>query len=191
MLFFCVPPSDVTYPYVTEIHIKVLEFHLDEKHLKAYAWRSHFIVPPPQTMGSSASRENTKPSLATAAVANYMRLTKAHVRLLLRACRRLAQTTPPPLNCIRRRDLPIILDQATLLSSKEREIVTLLATLWDYNGTGKIPYHEFVLGLTPLACPHEDMEDVLELAVELMSTDENHSLKTVSAKQTVVLLKSK
>jgi len=58
------------------------------------------------------------------------------------------------------------LDAAHITSPADVEIFELLFTMWDQHGVGKIPAKYFVVGISPLACPFDDVLGVLRFALQ-------------------------
>lgn len=45
------------------------------------------------------------------------------------------------------------------------EIFDLLFTMWDNDGVDKVPYKEFCVGISPLACPYDSVTAILMFAL--------------------------
>lgn len=124
---------------------------------------------------------NSNNHLATPHVAKYMRLTKQQVMDIHEACLQLARGT----RCFSRQHFHAALQHAQVTSHKDRDILTLLCTMWDLKGDGKVPCLEYSLSLVPLCCPGESMEQVLQFCFALIDNNE-----AVTSQETIIILKS-
>ncbi|GAX14055.1 hypothetical protein FisN_5Lh015 [Fistulifera solaris] len=127
-------------------------------------------------MGNNHSNQ-----LATPHVAKYMRLTKHQVMDLHIACKQLARGT----RCFSRNHFHAALQHAKITSVTDRDILTLLCTMWDLKGDGKVPCLDYSLSLAPLCCPGESMEQVLQFCFAIIDTND-----AVTSQETVLILKS-
>jgi hypothetical protein len=57
--------------------------------------------------------------------------------------------------------------RAKILDPKDIEIFDLLFTMWDCAGNEKIPCKDFSIGISPLACPRDDVGSVLRFALHI------------------------
>jgi Ca2+-binding EF-hand superfamily protein len=130
-------------------------------------------------MGNSQSGD----CLFTAAVAKYMHLTKHQVILLQAATARRAKGAS-----IKRKLFMRALDEVNVSKEPDRDILINLFTMWDLSGTGRVPAHEFIVGLSPLACGGESISTILSFALQIMDLEGNGR---VSASEALVMLKSK
>jgi hypothetical protein len=81
------------------------------------------------------------------------------------------------------------LKRAKMTSTEDKEIFDLLFTMWDSEGEEEIPHKPFsVLGVSPLACPNDDVVSILRFALYI--SDEN-STGVITAKGLHDLLGSK
>ena len=133
-------------------------------------------------MGNTQTSSNLK----TAAIARYMSLSKHQVVQLHDACQQLSK--PFNRTTFKRKHFTAALNQAQIDNETDRDILSCLCTMWDLSGDGYVPFHEFNISLTSLACPGEPISSVLGFAFQLM--DQTGSGE-VSAKQVIILLKSK
>jgi Ca2+-binding EF-hand superfamily protein len=51
--------------------------------------------------------------------------------------------------------------------SNVAEIFHLLFTMWDNAGIDRVPFKEFCVGISPLACPHDDIHTILRFALRM------------------------
>ena len=70
---------------------------------------------------------------------------------------------------INREDFEIALVRAKLT---DVQVFDMLFALWDNAKIGEVPYREFCVGISPLACPFDDLSTILEFAVRV-SDDSN------------------
>lgn len=71
------------------------------------------------------------------------------------------------------------LKRANISDPTDVEIFKLLFTMWDSDGHEKIPYKNFSVGVSPLACPHDDLASVLRFALYIGYDNNNEA--TVNA----------
>lgn len=129
-------------------------------------------------MGNNHSNQ----CLATPQVAKYMRLTKQQVLDIHDACQQLARGT----RYFSREHFHAALQHAQVTSLKDRDILTLLCTMWDLKGDGKVPCLEYSLSLVPLCCPGESVEQILQFCFGMIGLNN----ETVTSQETVLILKS-
>ena len=66
------------------------------------------------------------------------------------------------------------LDRANLSNF---QVFDMLFSLWDNAESGKVPYREFCIGISPLACPMDDLEDILEFALRVCNNPNENSIE--------------
>jgi len=99
-------------------------------------------------------------SLAMMAVARKIFLKKVHVLALRYAMAKLSDD----FGMITRRGFEEALARANL---SKIEIFDLLFTMWDINDHGKVSYKEFCMGISPLACPFDDLPTIIGFALRV------------------------
>lgn len=98
--------------------------------------------------------------LAMMAVGRKMFLKKVHILLLRYSMAKLSDD----FGMIQRQGF----DQALVKAKLSKiEIFDLLFTMWDNAEDGKVSYKEFCMGISPLACPSEDLSVILEFALRV------------------------
>lgn len=125
--------------------------------------------------------------MATAAVAKQLHLTKHQVIMLHEAMTRRAKGGNVQ-GSIKRKHFRRALDEAGIFEEPDREVLNLLFTMWDITGIKRVPAHEFVVGLTPLACAGESISTVLSFALQIK---DRKGEGRISPSEMLVLLKSK
>ena len=104
-------------------------------------------------------------SLAMMAVARRIFLKKVHVMMLRYSMAKLSDD----FGMIQREAFEKALVRANLVNF---DIFNLLFTLW-HNENQQVPYREFCVGLSPLACPWDDLSTILEFALRVSGDDPN------------------
>jgi hypothetical protein len=114
-------------------------------------------------MGSANSTENNDESpvnLAMMAVARKIHLERGQILTLRNAMAGYADED----GTVNRQ----IYNHSLVLSKLVGvEIFDLLFTMWDYDGKGRIPVKGFCVGISPLACPHADLRNILRFALRV------------------------
>jgi Ca2+-binding EF-hand superfamily protein len=131
-------------------------------------------------MGNSASTSGGT-GLATAAVAEMMRLTKPQIMDIKKKCAEMASKDGQ----IRRKHFHIIVAKA---GQPDAEILDLLFTMWDENFDNRVPYLEFVVGIAPLACRYENMTSALKFVLQVMDHKETGK---IGSRELMTILRSK
>ena len=124
--------------------------------------------------------------MATAAVAKKLHLTKHQVIVLHETMIRRAKGGDVP-GSIKRKHFYRALEEADIFDEPDREILMLLFTMWDISGTNRVPAHEFVVGITPLACGGDSISTVLSFALQIK---DRKGEGKISPSEMMVLLKS-
>ena len=104
-------------------------------------------------------------SLAMMAVARRISLRKVHVMMLRYSMAKQSDD----FGMIDREGFDRALARANLVGF---EIFSLLFIMWD-NETEKVSYREFCVGLSPLACPWDDLSVILQFALRVNDDDPN------------------
>ena len=130
----------------------------------------------------------------TAAVANYVHLTKHQLIVFQEAmCRRAAHGASngglwAGGNTINQEDFISAMDEVKISRWPDQDVLLNLFIMWDVMGNGKVPAHHFSLGLAPLACGGDSLATVLAFALQMDDPDGNGR---VSSSQVLELLKCK
>lgn len=109
--------------------------------------------------------EDIAPTLAMMGVARRVYLKKVHVMMLQYSMAKFSNKH----GMINREDFEIALVRAKLT---DVQVFDMLFALWDNVQSGEVPYREFCVGISPLACPYDDLSTILEFAVRV-SDDTN------------------
>jgi hypothetical protein len=130
-------------------------------------------------MGNTKS-SCTKP-LAIMAVARNLSLQRCHLVVL----RDTLETYADSKGMVEKEWFDQALKRAKILDARDIEIFDLLFTMWDCAGDEKIPYKDFAIGISPLACPRDDVGSILLFALHI-GYEKNNG--TVNAKEVHDLL---
>ena len=133
-------------------------------------------------MGNIVSVHGDK--LATAAVANYMQLTKQQVVNI----RNSVNATMDGNGHIRRRFFHIAVAKAKVTIDPDGDILDALFTMWDLTGKESVPAIDFCVGFSVLACYGDSLAQVLKFAMEIQDVEET---ELTTADELVNLLRSK
>jgi len=82
----------------------------------------------------------------------------------------------------------LALDRASVRKHPDQKVLHLLFTMWDTAGDGRVSYQDFIVGLSPLACPNENLRSILTFSMDVMDTERSGK---INGNQLVLLLKSK
>ena len=140
-------------------------------------------------MGNAISPA-TGDMLKTAAISKYMKLTKPQV-LTIRDHLQAKQSVGRNHHrgTIRRELWTQALQAALVRDDPDRDILELLFTMWDSNGTGRVACSELVVGISVLACRYDGVRDALRFALEVYS--DQHDTQMISSRDASALLRSK
>jgi Ca2+-binding EF-hand superfamily protein len=134
-------------------------------------------------MGNTTSAPQGSKPLAISAIARQLSVNKAQLKVLRDEFQSLADKKL----CITHHLFRLALKKAKI-DQKDKEIFNLLFTMWDNQGEGTIPYKEFVVGMSPLACPDEHPKSIIQFALEV--SDDKKS-EMIGADELEDLLQSK
>jgi hypothetical protein len=110
--------------------------------------------------GADANHDDELPTLAMMAVARKVFLKKVHILMLRYSMAKLSDEY----GMIEREGF----DQAVArLNLSNIEIFDLLFTMWDNTADGKVPYKKFCMGISPLACPTDDLAVAIQFALRV------------------------
>jgi Ca2+-binding EF-hand superfamily protein len=56
------------------------------------------------------------------------------------------------------------------------EIFDLLFTMWDNAGNDQVPFKDFCVGISPMACPHDDVHAILRFSLRVSDDDNRGSV---------------
>lgn len=115
----------------------------------------------------NANPQNTAKILAITAVSRTLKLKKTKVLYLREVLISLANDDA----CINYEQLKEGLKQARFLKSREKDVFDLLFTMWDCDGVEKISLKDLVVGIAPLACPDENLGEILQFAMIVSDQD--------------------
>ena len=101
--------------------------------------------------------------LALIAVARQLRLQ----RIQMVALRDALSTYSDSTGFVDKTSFAASLKQAKIVNPGDVEIFDLLFIMWDGLGTEKIPYKEFSIGVSVLACPHDEVVSILRFALHI------------------------
>ncbi len=110
-------------------------------------------------------QEDIAPTLAMMGVARRVYLKKVHVMMLQYSMAKFSNKY----GMINKEDFEKALVRAKLT---DFQVFDMLFALWNNVDNGQVPYREFCAGISPLACPFDDLSTVLEFAVRV-SDDTN------------------
>lgn len=131
-------------------------------------------------MGNIPSRQ----SLAVVAMSKYLHLTRVQV-IALRNC---FVTLADDCGMITRNRFRISLSRVKIDHENDVDVLDLLFTMWDAKGEDKVPYCEYIVGVSILAGPFDHLRDALAFAMEV--ADVAHT-RDINAKQLIIILKCK
>jgi Ca2+-binding EF-hand superfamily protein len=114
-------------------------------------------------MGNGASSDGLSKPLAITALARQLQFSKDQVMTMRGSFVRLAS----PDETISRDNFRIALQQAKITREQDLEIFDLLFTMWDSEGADKVQCKEFLMGISPLACPDETPYSILRFALQV------------------------
>lgn len=121
---------------------------------------------------------STNNILAIAAMSKYMHLTKQQVislrNTLLPYARKLN-------GFLRRSHVEYASNVVGIADQPDATIVSLLFTMWDMSGSGKVNYNDFVVGLSVLACENDTYENALRFALDVMDVKRTGQVKSRDA----------
>ena len=117
--------------------------------------------------------QNALPSLIMMAASRKIFLKKVHVLLLRFAMAKLSDD----FGRIRKEGFDRALAQANLANI---EILDLLFTMWedhdDDGEDGSVPYKDFCMGISPLACPADDLSTILMFALRVSDESDRNCI---------------
>ena len=131
-------------------------------------------------MGNIPSRQ----SLAVVAMSKYLHLTRVQVIALRNCFVNLADDC----GMITRNRFRIAVTRVKIDHENDVDVLDLLFTMWDVKGEDKVPYCEYVVGVSILAGPFDHLRDALMFAIEV--ADVAHT-RDINAKQLIIILKCK
>ena len=105
-------------------------------------------------------QEDVAPTLAMMSVARRVHLKKVHVMMLRYSMAKLSNE----FGMIKRDGFERALVRANLT---DIQVFDMLFALWDNVESGEVPYREFCIGISPLACPFDDLSKILDFAVRV------------------------
>lgn len=111
-------------------------------------------------MGNAKSTDGSPVNLAMMAVAREIHLERGQLVALHNAMARYADEH----GTVHREDFDRALELANLSGM---EIFDLLFTMWDREGMDQVPFKGFCVGISPLACPFEDISVILRFALRI------------------------
>jgi Ca2+-binding EF-hand superfamily protein len=133
-------------------------------------------------MGNTKSSCKKQP-LATIAVAKKLALQRFQIVVLRDALASCADSD----GMVDKHFFNQALKRAKMTSTEDKEIFDLLFTMWESEGE-EIPYKPFLVGVSPLACPNDDVVSILRFALHV--NDETSS-GIITARELHDLLRSK
>ena len=95
------------------------------------------------------------------AVAQKILIKKVHILILRYTMAKYSDD----FGMIERQGFDIALTKANL--SNVTNVFDLLFTMWDNAKNGKVSYKEFCLGISPLACPSDNLSVILRFALQV------------------------
>ena len=110
---------------------------------------------------NNSNPEQSLPSLAMMAVAQKIFLKKVHILILRYAMAKHSDD----FGMIERQGFNMALTRANL--SNITNVFDLLFSMWDNADDGKVSYKEFCLGISPLACPSDNLSVILRFALHV------------------------
>jgi hypothetical protein len=110
---------------------------------------------------NNSNPEEALPSLAMMAVAQKILIKKVHILILRYTMAKYSDD----FGMIERQGFDIALTKANL--SNVTNVFDLLFTMWDNAKNGKVSYKEFCLGISPLACPSDNLSVILRFALQV------------------------
>ena len=105
-------------------------------------------------------QEDISPTLAMMGVARRVYLKKVHVMMLRYSMAKLSNE----FGMIKREGFERALVRANLT---DVQVLDMLFALWDNVEGGEVPYREFCIGISPLACPFDDLSTILNVAIRV------------------------
>ena len=133
-------------------------------------------------MGTAQSTSK-QPVLVTAAMANYMDISKDQMIKIRDTCLRLAADD----DTISRRAFHMAVSKARVVIDPDGDILDCLFTLFDKSGYGRVNVQTFTIAISPLACS-DGLEEVFAFAMEVLDWDETDK---INSRELMLLLKSK
>jgi Ca2+-binding EF-hand superfamily protein len=113
-------------------------------------------------MGNTKS-STKKQTLATIAVAKKLALQRFQIVVLRDALASCADSN----GMVDKHFFDQALKRAKMTSTEDKEIFDLLFTMWDSEGEEEIPYKPFSVGVSPLACPNDNVVSILRFALHV------------------------
>jgi hypothetical protein len=111
-------------------------------------------------MGNTNSADNSPVPLAMMAVAREIHFERGQIVALRNAMAGYADEH----GIIHRKEFNQALELTNLVGV---EIFELLFTLWDNEGHDEVPFRGFCVGISPLACPYDDVTNILRFALRI------------------------
>jgi Ca2+-binding EF-hand superfamily protein len=128
-------------------------------------------------MGNAESADGSV--LKTAAIAKHrMQIEKEQVESMSKALRPLASFRR---GSIKRHCLQYAMTKAQVSEDPDGEILDLLFTLWDENGTGRIKCNDFIVGISILACRDEDFLGAIKFALQIADPQNSGMISSKNA----------
>ena len=115
-------------------------------------------------MGNTQTSDGSFKPLAIAALARQVCVKRSQI-LTLRDTFVILSSNDDEM--ITRQNFTEALKLANIERETDLEILDLLFTMWDAEGYDKVPFKEFSMGISPLACPDESPKSVLRFALEV------------------------
>ena len=122
-----------------------------------------------------------QPPLALIAVSRQLRLQRCQMVALRDALK----TFQDGEGYVDRECFALSLKRAKIVYPGDVEIFDLLFIMWDGSGNEKIPYKEFAVGVSPLACPNDDVVSIVRFALYIQD-EFNTAMITPKALQTLL-----
>jgi hypothetical protein len=111
-------------------------------------------------VSSTDNRDDSPVNLAMMAVAQEIQLERGQVVALRNAMAGYSDEH----GTVNRKDYNHSLELSNLSGV---EIFDLLFTMWDHDGKDRVPFKGFCVGISPLACPHADLKNILRFALRI------------------------
>ena len=119
-------------------------------------------------MGNSKSH----PQLAITAVARQLSLQRCQIVVLRDSLKSFADSN----GYVEKEFFDEALKRAKITQPSDIEVFDLLFTMWDSKGKDKIHYKCFSIGISPLACPYDDLPSILRFALHIGYQKNNGSI---------------
>jgi Ca2+-binding EF-hand superfamily protein len=128
-------------------------------------------------MGNAESADGSV--LKTAAIAKHrMQIEKGQVESMVKALRPLASFRR---GSIKGHCLQYAMEKAQVSEEPDGEIIELLFTLWDENGTGRVKCNDFMVGISVLACKDDDFLGAIKFALQIADSQNSGMISSKNA----------